>query len=230
MIGELVSRRARRDGPRPALLCDGVRVDFAELEARARAAAAALADLGVGKGDRVAALMRNGIDLVCLYHGAAKAGVVLCPLNWRLAPPEIGRILNHAEPKLLVLDPEFAATAAAPPGPAAACATVAAPDFVAPRRRRGGHGGGLRRGRRSPAAGLHLGHRGASQGRGSEPPAHVVDRADHGRDPRLRAARHRPHRGPPCSMSADCPLPPSRSISAPAPRSCRPGTRARCCA
>ena len=134
MIGELTSRRAHRDGPRPALLCGGVRVDFAELEARARAAAAALADLGVGKGDRVAALMRNGIDLVCLYHGAAKAGAVLCPLNWRLAPPEIDRILDHAEPGLLVLDPEFAATSAALPGRAAPCAIVAAPDFA----RRGG--------------------------------------------------------------------------------------------
>ena len=127
MIGELTSRRARRDGPRPALLCGGVRVDFAELEVRARAAAAALADLGVGKGDRVAAMMRNGIDLVCLYHGAAKAGAVLCPLNWRLAAPEIDRILHHADPGLLVFDPEFAATAAALPRP---CATVAAPDFV----------------------------------------------------------------------------------------------------
>ncbi len=115
MIGELTARRARLDGGRPAFACGDLRVDFAELEERAIRVAHALAALGIAKGDRFAVLMRNGIELVSLYYAAAKIGAVLCPLNWRLAPPEVGRILDHSQAKLLLFDREFAAAAEALP-------------------------------------------------------------------------------------------------------------------
>jgi fatty-acyl-CoA synthase len=68
---------------------------------------------GVRAGDRVAALMRNGLDYVALYYGAAKIGAILCAINWRLAAQEIGYILDDSEPKLLVHDAEFAPVVAA---------------------------------------------------------------------------------------------------------------------
>lgn len=110
LIGDLTARRARLDGSSVALICDDRRVDFAALEALACRAANALIGLGINPGDRVALLMRNGIDYVALYYATAKIGAILCPLNWRLAPPEIGTILAHSEAHLLLYDSEFAST------------------------------------------------------------------------------------------------------------------------
>ena len=107
LLGDLTARRARLDGTAVALICGDQRVDFKTLEASACRAGNALIELGVGRGDRVAALMRNSIDYVVLYYAVARIGAILCPLNWRLAPPEIAAILGHSEVSLLLYDSEF---------------------------------------------------------------------------------------------------------------------------
>jgi acyl-CoA synthetase (AMP-forming)/AMP-acid ligase II len=56
--------------------------------AEAAAAANRLAGVGCGKGTRMAVLARNAPWYPLLYFAAAKAGVVLLPLNCRLTPPE----------------------------------------------------------------------------------------------------------------------------------------------
>jgi acyl-CoA synthetase (AMP-forming)/AMP-acid ligase II len=57
---------------------------------------------GCRKGDRVAVLARNAPWFLLLYFAAAKAGIVLVPLNWRLAPREWAGILGDAEPRVLI--------------------------------------------------------------------------------------------------------------------------------
>lgn len=107
-LGRMLAKRALLDGGRPALIAGSRRLSFGELDAEACRAAHALRARGVGPGDRVAALMRNGAEYVALYYGAAKIGAILCAINWRLAAQEIGYILGDAEPKLLIHDAEFA--------------------------------------------------------------------------------------------------------------------------
>ena len=107
LIGDLTARRARLDGTAVALICGEQRVDYAALETSVCGAANVLIDLGVSHGDRVALLIRNSIDYVVLYYAIARSGAILCPLNWRLASPEIGAILAHAEPRMLLYDAEF---------------------------------------------------------------------------------------------------------------------------
>jgi fatty-acyl-CoA synthase len=47
-----------------------------------------------------------------VFFACAKAGLVLLPLNWRLAPPELAYQLEHAEPAVLLASPDHAETAA----------------------------------------------------------------------------------------------------------------------
>ena len=115
LIGDLTARRARIDGTASAFVCGEERVDFETLGRSVCRAANALIERGVGHGDRVAVLMRNSIDYVVLYYAVAKVGAILCPLNWRLAPPEIGAILNHGEASLLLYDAEFSPSVKALP-------------------------------------------------------------------------------------------------------------------
>ncbi len=78
-----------------------------DLTARANRVANALRSAGLGRGDRVAVLAKNCLDYPALYFGTAKAGVVLVPLNYRLAPGEWTYIINNAEARLLIARKEY---------------------------------------------------------------------------------------------------------------------------
>ncbi|MGE0311761.1 MAG: long-chain fatty acid--CoA ligase [Lautropia sp.] len=81
-----------------------VRHSYGEWYRRTRALAAALADLGVGKGDRVATLCWNHHAHLECYFGIPAAGAVMHTLNLRLAPAEIGWIAADAQDRVLVVD------------------------------------------------------------------------------------------------------------------------------
>ncbi len=83
------------------------------LARRARQVASGLTGLRVRQYDRIGYLRKNSDLYFELLFGAAMAGAVLVPLNWRLAPPEIGTILADAGIILLFVGPGFAAVPAA---------------------------------------------------------------------------------------------------------------------
>lgn len=62
---------------------------------------------GVGKGDKVAILLMNGIEWIPIYFGILKSGAVVVPLNFRYTAAEIEFCLNEAEVNVLVFGPEF---------------------------------------------------------------------------------------------------------------------------
>src|SRR3989304_2600101 len=78
------------------------RVPYREAVAGAKRAANAFVSAGLRAGDRVAILSKNSIEYCILYYGAFKAGVVLVPLNYRLAPTEWAYIINDAQAKMLI--------------------------------------------------------------------------------------------------------------------------------
>src|SRR5919204_2756021 len=82
---------------RPAVV-DGERAwTYAEHHERVRRAAGALrGELGVGDGDRVAALLPNVAAMLELHYAVPGAGGVLVPLNTRLAATEYAYILEHS--------------------------------------------------------------------------------------------------------------------------------------
>ena len=92
---------------RRALVTDERTVTYAELDDRASQVATALATLGIGLGDRVAFLSLNRIEYYETMLGAAKVGAVTVPINWRLAPTEVGAVLADAAPAVLVIEAEL---------------------------------------------------------------------------------------------------------------------------
>lgn len=68
---------------------------------------------GLAPGDRVAILAHNSSEYFEALFAAAKAEVILVPLNWRLAVPELEGIVADAAPRGIVHDAEFADTAGA---------------------------------------------------------------------------------------------------------------------
>lgn len=80
----------------------------------AELAGAALVHLqaeGIGRGHVVAWLGHNAWDMVATLVACEKLGAVLLPLNWRLAAPELARIVRHAGASRLLGTPDMEALA-----------------------------------------------------------------------------------------------------------------------
>ena len=106
-IGDFLSRRAMLSPRREALVCDGQRWTYRDLNLRANRAAHAMKKIGVRPGDRVGILSLNSIEYFDLFFGLAKIGSIMVPLNYRLAPPELRSIFNDSGIDVLVFSPEF---------------------------------------------------------------------------------------------------------------------------
>jgi acetoacetyl-CoA synthetase len=77
-------------------------VSWAELAARVGAVQAGLARLGVGRGDRVVAVLPNGIEAMVAFLATASLGAV-----WSLAAPDMGPVavidrFRQIDPKVLI--------------------------------------------------------------------------------------------------------------------------------
>ena len=84
---------------------DGERaITYAELADRCDRLAAGLMALGVQPGDRVALLSANGHRYLEAFTGLPASGVVLVPLNTRLAPNELAHIVQHSGARVLLSD------------------------------------------------------------------------------------------------------------------------------
>jgi acyl-CoA synthetase (AMP-forming)/AMP-acid ligase II len=86
------------------------RLTWVEFDALVRRLANGLRGLGLEKGDRFAVLSRNCAEYMALYFAAGRAGLVLQPLNWRLAGEELATIVRDAQPKAVISADEWAET------------------------------------------------------------------------------------------------------------------------
>jgi acyl-CoA synthetase (AMP-forming)/AMP-acid ligase II len=86
---------------------------YADLEERTARVATMLLAAGLTKGDRIAWIGKNSDLYFTLFYGAARAGIVMAPIGWRLAQPEWAFIVNDTQSKLVFTGPGFDGVAAA---------------------------------------------------------------------------------------------------------------------
>lgn len=103
-LGDLPRRTARRTPDKLALVDGETRLSFAELDAVVDRTAAALQAQGLAKGDRLALLCHNSWQFAVLNFAAARAGVVLVPINFMLGAEEIAFILDHSGARTFVVE------------------------------------------------------------------------------------------------------------------------------
>lgn len=100
-------RRSAEAHPDAPMLTAGHRtLTWEQTLARAATVGQALRADGVGPGDRVAFLDRNGIAHFETLYGCALVGAVHVAVNWRLAPAEVAAVLGDARPRALVVAPD----------------------------------------------------------------------------------------------------------------------------
>jgi fatty-acyl-CoA synthase len=82
----------------------GIRLEYAELDARATRFANVLRELGVSKGDTVSVMSHNSVPMVVSVYGIPRAGGVFSPVNYRLAPDEAAYIFDDSGAEVVCFD------------------------------------------------------------------------------------------------------------------------------
>jgi long-chain acyl-CoA synthetase len=106
-IADIVRVHAANRPDAVALVVDDRTITFAELDNRSSQAAQAFRAAGIGFGDRVAFIEKNGAEFFEVVCGLAKLGAVAVPVNWRLAAPEMLHIIEDAQAKMIVVGSDF---------------------------------------------------------------------------------------------------------------------------
>lgn len=121
-VAELIRAHAAVRPDAACLTFGDETLSFRELDARSSRVASALRAAGVGPGERVVIVARNGPVFYELLFGCAKAGAILVPVNWRLSAREVAEILRDAAPRLVLSGAEQRAMT--PPGHTVPCLIV----------------------------------------------------------------------------------------------------------
>ena len=109
-VGSLFHSRAQVS-PEHTAVVDGQRsLSYATLECRSNQLANFMIDSGLGRGDCVAILARNCLEYVELEIAAAKAGIIVAALNWRLSDRELAHCAKLVEARLIFCHQEFVDT------------------------------------------------------------------------------------------------------------------------
>ncbi len=111
-IGDYLARREIYSPDRLAIIDAGKdpawRLTYRELNERANRLANWLrGPAGVGRGDRVAILARDGVEHLDCFFACGKLGAVHTALNWRLHWREVEGIVERTTPKVLIFSDDF---------------------------------------------------------------------------------------------------------------------------
>jgi acyl-CoA synthetase (AMP-forming)/AMP-acid ligase II len=106
-LADIIRAQGKTRGYTTAFEFEGRRTSFAGLDIHTNRVANGLKALGVRPRERVAYLGKNSDIYFELLLGAMKANVVMAPVNWRLAGPEIAFIVEDCKAAILFIGPEF---------------------------------------------------------------------------------------------------------------------------
>jgi len=108
-IARWIARHGHFQPDKDALVCDDRSWTYGELDRAVSATALALSlDMGIARGERIAYYGLNSAELLILLFACARLGIILVPLNWRLAAPEIEFILSDCGVSAIFVDDNYA--------------------------------------------------------------------------------------------------------------------------
>ncbi|MGD9075945.1 MAG: AMP-binding protein [Desulfobacteraceae bacterium] len=109
-IGTLLPRHARYRPNHLAFVVGEQRFTYAEFNAYVNRLANALLDLGVRKGEKMATILPNCLELMAAYWAAAKTGIVIVPCSTLLQESGLSNLLQDSDTVVVIADGAFADT------------------------------------------------------------------------------------------------------------------------
>jgi acyl-CoA synthetase (AMP-forming)/AMP-acid ligase II len=109
-LSTLLARHARYRPDRLAVIYDDQRLTYRAFNQRVNRIANALLALGLKKGDKVATILGNSLELLELYWAVAKTGMVMVPLSPLLQGQGLTTLLNDSDAAAVVTHSSFMPT------------------------------------------------------------------------------------------------------------------------
>lgn len=103
-LGHTLFRQARRMPDREALISSEGRRTYRELDDLVSQAANALLEAGAKKGQRLALMSPNTEGFVIAFYAAMRLGLIVVPVNPRMAAPEVSYLLDDSEAHCFIFD------------------------------------------------------------------------------------------------------------------------------
>ena len=109
-LGQIQKINAKKF-PNTVALRDAKRAfTYPQMNSRINQLASSLTSLGLQKGDKIAVLLENCIEICELFMATAKTGIIIVPINFRLVSREVEYIVNNSDAKAMVVHDQFAPT------------------------------------------------------------------------------------------------------------------------
>jgi acyl-CoA synthetase (AMP-forming)/AMP-acid ligase II len=106
-LGQILKVNAKKFPNTVALKDKSRNYTYPEVNRRVNQLAHSLLDLGLSKGDKVAVLLENSIEIVEIYLATAKTGLVIVPINFRLVGSEVAYIVDNSDAQAMIVHDEF---------------------------------------------------------------------------------------------------------------------------
>jgi len=103
VLGKLLERHARYRPEHTGVVVGDLRFTYRAFNDHVNRWANALTALGVARGDRVATILPNSLELVATYWACAKLGAAAVPLSPLLLAAGAASLLNDARPRVVVV-------------------------------------------------------------------------------------------------------------------------------
>jgi fatty-acyl-CoA synthase len=119
-----LKRHAKTKSGEEALLFQGRRLSWGELDQSVNRVANALLKLGARHGDRIMLLMNNSIEFIAVYYALARIGCISAPVMPTLTATDIEYIADTLSAKMIIADGSSCELAAVIAGKVSSVAAV----------------------------------------------------------------------------------------------------------
>ncbi|MFW9968154.1 MAG: class I adenylate-forming enzyme family protein, partial [Candidatus Thorarchaeota archaeon] len=106
-IGMLLTRNSQYRPNHLGIIVEDTRLTFHDFNMNVNRVANMLRDLGVNKGDKIAIVLPNCLELLELYWAIAKLGTVAVPLSTLLLSRGLKSLINDSDAKIVVTNSQF---------------------------------------------------------------------------------------------------------------------------
>ncbi|GAC1532449.1 MAG: acyl-CoA synthetase [Marmoricola sp.] len=106
-IGDSLTRSARRDSDREAVIDGDRRMTYGEFDDAVNALSHGLIARGYAVGDTLALMSGNSLEFLQTYYACAKAGIVVVPISLVWRSHEISYVLGHSRAKGVVVEAQL---------------------------------------------------------------------------------------------------------------------------
>ncbi|MDX8523672.1 AMP-binding protein [Mesorhizobium sp. MSK_1335] len=121
LLHDYLIHSAGRLGDKVALVCNGKRVTYAEIDERSNGIAQCLVTAGVQRGDRVMIFADNTVETVVSFWAVLKANAVVCIVNPLTKSEKLDYLLGDCRPAALITDQHLRSVF---DGPARSCRSL----------------------------------------------------------------------------------------------------------